>query len=501
MQVPDNATTISDLALRFMGSFDIPGLALAVVSPDGWTLARGHGVRRLGAPAAVGANTVFAIGSTSKAFLSACLSILVDEGRLAWDDTVVGHLPEFAMSDPVVTQMMTVCDLLVHRSGLPLGAGDLMQFPPTDHKAEEVLHALRHFKLARGFRTGYAYDNALYLVAGMLLERVAGTTWQRFVRERILAPLEMSDATAHPVNAATDDRAARHARLGPPTIGMGPLEVVEAKESALIGPAGGLCASATDLVRWMQVQLARGRMSNGTRLWSESRAHEMWTPHTIVSSGPGPSADAPQRSVMTGYALGWGVSDYRSQRMLSHGGSLAGQSSRITLLPERGIGLAILSNSGDTEPVSGLRYALLDQLLGVFGHDWLGATRANIERAHAQVLSLGDLQKNPPTGNPTLALGAYAGRYRDPWYGDVLIGLQAGALHVDFTRTPAFKSVLEPFGTDAFRTRFARGAGEDAVLSFTVADGKVTGLALRALSPIADFSFDFHDLALTPVFE
>jgi CubicO group peptidase (beta-lactamase class C family) len=501
MHTSHDAAAISDLALRFMEAFDIPGLAVAVVSPQGWTLARGHGVRKAGEPAAVGANTVFAIGSTSKAFLSACLAILVDEGRITWDDPVVRHLPKFAMSDPVVTQMMTIRDLLVHRSGLPPGAGDLMQFPPTDHTPADVLKALRHFNLSRGFRTGYAYDNALYLVAGMLLERVSGADWNRFVTERILTPLAMSDAASHPSLIRTADRAARHARLGPPTIGMGPLEAIEALESPLIGPAGGISASAADLVPWMQVQLARGRTNDGARLWSESRADEMWTPHTIVSSGPGPSAEAPQRSVMQGYALGWGVSDYRSRRMLSHGGSLAGQSSRITLLPEQGIGSAILSNSGDTETVSGLRYALLDHLLGVSGFDWLGATQTGIERIHAQVHALGNLDASPPAGTPTLALEAYAGRYRDPWYGDLLLEMKDGVLHADFTRTPAFKSVLEPFGPDAFRTRFARGAGEDAVLSFRIADGRVSALTLRALSPIADFSFDFHDLAFAPVRE
>jgi CubicO group peptidase (beta-lactamase class C family) len=501
MSTSENAAAISDIALRFMTAFEVPGLAVAVVSAQGWTLARGHGVRRLGAPAAVGADTVFAIGSTSKAFLSACLAILVDEGRLGWDDRVTDHLPEFAMSDPVVTEMMTVRDLLVHRSGLPLGAGDLMQFPPTDHTPAEVMQALRHFKLTRGFRTGYAYDNTLYLVAGMLLERVTGMSWDRFVNTRIFVPLDMSDAVSHPSLITTDNRAARHARLGPPTIGMGPLELIEPAESPLIGPAGGVSVSAAGILPWLQVQLGRGRMGSGARLWSEARADEMWAPHTIVSSGPGPSAEAPQRSVMQGYALGWGVSDYRSRRMLSHGGALAGQASRVTLLPDHGIGLAILSNSGETEVVSGLRYALIDHLLGVSGFDWLSATATSIARLHAQVHGMGDLGSTPPEGGPTLALEAYAGRYRDPWYGDLLITLSGGVLSVDFTRTPAFKSALEPFGPDSFRTRFARGAGEDAVMSFGVDDGRVARLTLRALSPIADFSFDFHDLAFEPVRE
>jgi CubicO group peptidase (beta-lactamase class C family) len=490
---------IASTARRFMREFEIPGLALAVVAPGVPPLVQGHGVRTIGEPAEVDGDTVFAIASNTKAFLGACLALLVDEGRLAWDDPVVRHVPEFRMADAAVTSMMTVRDLLVHRSGLPLGAGDLMQFPRTDHTIAEVLAALRHFR-SNGFRNGYAYDNSLYLVAGVLLERVSGLAWPDFVETRVFAPLGMDGAVGLPARVRTANRAARHMRLGPPVIGLGRLEVVPADESPLIGPAGGINASARGLVPWLQVQLARGALPDGGRLWSAARAAEMWTPHTIVSSGAGPTPEQPQRSVMQGYALGWGVSDYRGRRMLTHGGALAGAASRTTLLPEEGIGFTLLSNSGDSEPVSGLRYALLDQLLGVAGPDWLVATRANVAAGERQVLdALADHDFAAPAGALSLALDGYVGRYRDAWYGDLLVTRKGSGLAVNFTRTQAFKGALEPFGADAFRTRFARGAGEDAVLRFAVVEGAFTGITLRALSPIADLSFDFHDLSFKPV--
>jgi len=396
--------------------------------------------------------------------------------------------------------MMTVCDLLVHRSGLPLGAGDLMQFPRTDHTAEEILRALPHFKPATGFRAGYAYDNCLYIVAGILLERVSGLDWNKFVAQRIFEPLRMTDAVANVTLVKTNNRAGRHGRLGPPVRGMGKVEVVPASEGPVIGPAGGINMSVADSIAWLKVQLARGMLPDGRRLWSEGQATEMWTPRTIISTGPGPTADRPQQSVMQGYSLGWGVSDYRGHRMLSHAGGLAGQVTRTTLLPEQGIGLVVYTNSEENDAVSGLRYALIDRLLEVPAFDWLSFSKQTKCSAEAQVReAVGDGDLKAPPGGPSLPLPSYAGRYRDPWYGDVVVSHEAGQLRIDFTRTVAFKSLLEPFGPDAFRTRFARGAGEDAVVTFLVEHGRAVGMAMKALSPLADFSFDFHDLHLSRV--
>jgi len=495
-----SAEGIDAIVASFMREFEIPGIGVAVVGPDQPVFLKGYGVRTLGQPAPVDIHTQFAIASNSKAFLTACLALLVDDGKLGWEDPVVKHLPEFRMYDPCVTTMMTVRDLLVHRSGLPLGAGDLLQFPVTDRTAEDVLHALPFFKPARGFRAGYAYDNCLYIVAGILLKRVSGLSWDEFVSQRIFQPLGMKDAVSNSTLLRGENHVGRHARLGPPVIGMGRLEVVSPVETPVIGPAGGVNVSVAEIVPWLQVQLGKGVLPGGKRLWSEEQSAEMWKPQTITASGPGATADEPQRSVMSGYALGWGVADYRGRRMLSHAGGLIGQITRTTLLPEQGLGFVVYSNTQDDEPVSGLRYALLDHLLGAPPHDWIGATRRKIEDQKAEVIkAVGAGDFTSPPGRPSLPLAAYAGRYRDPWYGDVIVALKGDGLAIDFTHTPAFKSHLEPFGPDAFRTRFARGAGEDAVVSFEVKEGRVSGASMRALSPIADFSFDFQDLSFSRV--
>jgi len=501
--LPDVAVT--RLVEQFMREFDIPGIAVALVRPGVPPLVRGFGVRTLGQPGLVDVHTVFAIASHSKAFLAACFALLVDEGRLDWDDPVVKYLPEFRMYDSAVTAMMTVRDLFVHRSGLPLGAGDLLQFPKSDRTREDILNALRFLKPVRGFRSGFAYDNSLYIVAGIVLERIAGIDWDRFVTQRIFEPLGMRDAVSNISRVRGENRAGRHARLGPPVRGLGRLQVIAPEETALAGPAGGINVSVSSIVPWLEVQLSRGVMHDGRRLWSAAQSDEMWRPQTITSSGPGPTAEMPQRAVLQAYALGWYVTDYRGRRMLWHRGTQLGQVGQIALLPEQGVGLVVYSNTEDAEPISGLRYALLDHALGAADHagvaayDWVAATRRNMAKAEAEVRSLvagGDIKV--PAGGPTLPLDNYAGRYRDPWYGDIVIARRGRRLAIDFTRTASFKGALEPFGIDTFRTRFAPEI-EDAVVTFLIEDGEVTEIRMTALSPLADFSFDFQDLDFRPV--
>lgn len=480
---------------RFMTAFDLPGVGVAIIRPRRPLFLAGYGVRTMGRPQRVDRDTLFGIASNSKSFTAAILAMMVDEGRIGWEDPVIKHLPEFAMSDPEVTRMMTVRDLLCHRSGLALGAGDLMQFPMSDRTPEEVLHGLRYLPLARGFRSGYAYDNILYLVAGLLIERVSGMPWEDNVTRRIFRPLGMRTALPFLDPAREPNVAGRHARLGPPVRGLGPQRVIAPDEGKLIEAAGGIQASVTDISRWLMVQLGKGQIAGGPRLWSEKQAAELWTPEVITSAGPGPSADEPTRSVMSGYALGWFVSEYRDRRLIAHSGGLSGQVTHTAFFPEDGYAVAVFTNAEDGVAAAGLRNAIIDHALNVPPFDWVAWAKrkaaANAEQVR-QALASGSLVA--PAGGPSLPLEAYVGRYRDPWYGDVVIARNRDVLTIDFTRSPTFKSVLEPFGPDSFRTRFPTGAGEDAVVSFVVANGRTDRIRMKALSPLADFSYDFHDL-------
>jgi len=490
---------IDAIVAPFLTAFDTPGVAVAIVRPGMSAFVKGYGVRTLGKPGAVDAHTRFGIASHSKAFTAAALALLVDAGTIGWEDLVTKHLPEFKMYDPAVTAMMTVRDLLVHRSGLPLGAGDLMFFPQSSHVAEDVLAALPYLKPARGFRAGYDYDNILYLVAGVLIHRVTGIPWDKFVETRLFAPIGMADAVGSRGSLRTDNVAGRHARLGPPLRGIGKMEVIQPDEGPMVDAAGGINASVTDMAKWLQLQLDHGKLPGGKQVWSAAQAREMWTPQTITSFSDGPTAENPVRPILQTYALGWFVQDYRGLRMIQHSGGLSGQVTYTGLLPARGIGVSIVTNVEDGVSAA-IRNAILDRLIDAPAFDWVGAYRSRMKAGQDEALASieGGIDK-APAGKPSLPLKAYAGRYRDPWYGDVVVSEKGGKLSIDFVPTPVFRSVLEPWGPDAFRTRFAKGAGEDAVVTFAVKEGAVTGMTMKALSPLADFSYDFHHLDFAPV--
>lgn len=488
------ADPLDAIVTGFMSAFEIPGVAVALIRPNEPVITRAYGIRTLGRRERVDTDSLFGIASNSKAFTAAALALLVEDGKVAWDQPVLRYLPDFQMSDRHATELLTVRDLLVHRSGLALGAGDLMQFPLSDHTREDIYRGLRHLPLARGFRSGYAYDNILYLVAGILIERLSGQSWEDFVTARLFRPLGMRSAVANRPLLRTSNVVGRHVRLGPPLRGFGPLARIEPDEGPTVAAAGGIHASISDIVPWLQSQLGKGALPGGARLWSDAQNEEMWTPQVITSSTAGPTPERPTRSVLTGYALGWFVQDYRGRRLIHHSGGLSGQITYTGFFPEHGLAFAVFTNTEDGS-VGGLRNAVVDHLLGETGFDWLPATRGRIAAGEADALAAagGDFNRAPP-GGPSLPLSAYAGRYRDPWYGDLVVTQRGRTLHLDFTRTPVFKSLLEPFGPDTFRTRFPQGAGEDAVVSFVVENGAVARLKLKALSPFADFSYDFHDL-------
>ncbi|WP_343517762.1 serine hydrolase [Sphingomonas sp.] len=491
---------VDTIVANFMRAFETPGIGVAIVRKGQPAWLKGYGVRTMGRPGPVDAHTRFGIASNSKAFTAAAVAMLVEEGKLGWDEPLTRYLPEFKMHDPAVTGMFTVRDLLVHRSGLPLGAGDLMYFPQSTADAAQVMRALQFLRPVRGFRTGYDYDNILYIVAGILIERISGKSWRAFVGERLLAPLGMADAVTSRELLRTDNVAGRHARLGPPVRGVGPMRAIKPDEAPLIDAGAGINASVTDIAKWLEVQLALGELPGGKRLWSKDSAAEMWKPQVIISSSDGGTDANPARPVMSGYALGWIVQDFRGRRLISHSGGLSGQVTQTAMIPSAGIGVAVFSNTEDSVS-GGIRNAILDHLLGTApSYDWVASyVRRNKQAQDEAIASTSAGDAKPPGGKPSLPLAAYAGRYRDAWYGDIVVTAKGKALHIEFVPTAAFRSVLEPWGTDSFRTRFVAGTGEDAVVTFAVADGKVTGVKMKALSPLADFSYDFHHLDFVPV--
>lgn len=483
----------------------VPGMAIAIVEQGKIVHAKGYGVRKLGAPETVDADTIFPTGSTGKAFTAAALAILVDDGKLDWNDKVIDHLPDFRMYDAWVTREMTILDLLVHRSGLGLGAGDLLFIPRTSRSRADIVHALRDIKPATSFRSNYAYDNILYIVAGEVIAAASGQDFESFMRERVFKPAGMSTSVSDEKDRfANPNRAQPHARLDPRLRGMGPQQVLPEREGlGQVGAAaGGLSSSANDLARWLQVQLAQGALPGGDkRLYSEASAQAMWTPQIPVpiSRYPAPITDiTPQFS---SYALGWNVQDYRGVKVIQHGGAVFGVLTFIVLVPERNLGISMQINSEDVGVMRGLGYELLDHYLGFEPRDWV----ADFDTWYQQRLQggLGALEASGKqarkVSRPSLPASGYAGSYVDAWYGKIAISEGNGKLRIDFQQTPNMAGNLSHWHYDTFRADWDDSSLEPAYVTFALdADGKVARMTMKPVSPLADFSYDYQDLLFTP---
>ena len=486
-------------------SLGVPGVSIAIVEDGKTTLARGYGIRDLGTPEPVTADTIFSTGSTGKAFTVAALAILVDEGRIGWDDKVIDHMPDFRMYDPWVTREMTIRDLLVHRSGLGLGAGDLLFVPRSDLSRRESVRRLRHIKPATSFRSGYAYDNVLYMVVGQLIEEVTGQTWEAFVQQRIYAPLRMTHSTVDDKGRlASANRARGHGRLNGAIRGVGDQEPLDesADLAANAAPAGSLAISANDMTRWLLVQLARGKLPEGEgRLFSEEASAEMWNPVVVQPIDPRPDSLRPTQPMFYTYALGWDVQDYRGAKIIWHGGAVFGSLAAVVLIPDRNIGFSVAINSEEGEVVRGLMYELLDHYLDLPRGDWPEKLRAYKQgRIDEAVKALQASSAKPAKVGPSLPIAGYAGDYADPWYGTIRIRADKGRLSIDFPHSPGMKATLAHWQYETFRTEFTEKSIEPAYVTFQLdAEGEVERVTMKAVSPLADFSYDYHDLLFTPV--
>jgi len=482
----------------------VPGMAVAIVENDQVTFAKGFGVKALGKPDRVDADTIFPTGSTGKAATVAALAVLVDQGKIGWDDKVIDHLPGFQMYDPWVTRELTIRDLLVHRSGLGLGEGDLLFVPRTNLTRAESVRRLRYLKPATSFRSGFAYDNVLYMVAGQLIEAVSGETWEKFVAEHVLKPAGMLHSTSDAeARFANPNRAQPHARMNGGLRGAGDQQLLDERDELgrTAAPAGGLAVSANDMARWLLIQLDGGKIPGGTeRLFSEAAHVQMWRPVVPQPIAERPEALKPTQPIFSNYALGWDVDDYRGAKVIWHGGAVFGFLTAVVLIPEKHVGFSIMINSEDGEIIRGLMYELLDHYLGLPRTDWVAKYRAEKQRRVNEALTALKAQASKPADvGPSLAVDRYAGTYTDPWYGNIEVVAADGKLRIDFKSTPRMSGTLEHYQYDTFVTRFDDKTIEPAYVTFNLdADGKVERVTMKAVSPIADFSYDYHDLLFTP---
>ncbi|MFZ1701355.1 MAG: serine hydrolase [Pyrinomonadaceae bacterium] len=440
-EIDDYATNVTQTWQDKSGA----GMAIAIVKDDKVVSAKGYGIRELGKPERVNADTVFAIASNSKAFTTASLAILVDEKKLAWDDKVSKYLPDFQMYDPWVTSELTIRDLVTHRVGLDTFSGDLLWYDST-YSPSEILSRVRFLKPVSSFRTRFGYQNLMFIAAGKVIEKVSGKSWCSFVTERILSPLGMS-RTVCTINDLPDNAAWPHNESG------GKLHRLDRGNVDGAYSAAALNSSVNDLSKWVRTQLAGGKFE-GKQIFSAAQGWQMHQQYLANQIGP-QSPDGRQPRHFSGVGMGWFVFDYYGRKIINHSGGLDGMLSYTVLIPEEKTGFVILTNS--ESPMFAI---MMNKIVDVFADapkrdynaDGIARMDAGKKNDAAEAAKV-DAARVPNT-KPSLALSSYAGTYTDKMYGDVTIAEENGKLVMRFLPSPNFVADLEHWNYDTFQIKW-----------------------------------------------
>lgn len=433
---------------KMLSDWESPGLAVAIVKDDSVIFSKGYGLRELGKPELVDEHTLFAVGSQTKSFTAAALAILVDEGKLKWDDPVVKYLPEFQLADPEMTRLLSIRDCLTHRSGFDSLSA---QFLFTDLTREEILRRYRFAKPVGVFRSSFDYNNILFLLAGQIIPAVTGMSWDDFVTERIFKPLQMKASTTSITRSAQDaNRASAHEVID------GNIRKIPLLNADNYAPAGSINSNLADMAQWLRLQLGQGTYDH-KRIISAEAMNEMHSPQVMVSfprifqEMPVVSTFAVLRSqpLFLTYGLGWFIQEYRGKKLLHHGGDIEGQRCQLGFIPEMNLGLVVFSNVHPSILVEAVLFSVVDAFLGGESRDWSGKWLSSVRAYRAQAAEAQKqrfattTRRNPPSA----PLERFAGLYDSAAYGPARVVLVDGALTLRLGR---LTSPLRHFQANTF---------------------------------------------------
>lgn len=482
---------IDSVAEKTLKTFNVPGVAVAVIKDGKVIHAKGYGVRSIKTNQKVDEHTLFGVASNTKAITAAALGILVDEKKITWDTKVTDVIPEFKMYDPYVTNEFTIRDLLTHRSGLGLGAGDLMIWPDSSTVTKsQLIHNLRYLKPVSSFRTKYDYDNLLYIVAGDVVARVSGITYEDFIETRIIKPLGMSKTAASwyrlkDRSNVIDGHAPYEGKLLPVGLSFG--EVANA--------AGGIYSSVTDMSKWVIAMLNGGKYGDNLekKLFSTAVHKELWTPQTIIAGG--------NPSSFSSYGLGWFLSNVNGSFQASHTGGLSGIVTQVTILPEQKLGIIVLTNQQSGAAFNSITNSIKDGYLNIKGMDRIKTYNDNRLRNEKQADEIvaktwADIAASQNANATKPEPKNFYGTFKDAWFGEVTISEVNGKMHFQAKNAPKLRGDMTYYKGNTFIVKwYDRSLDADAFVNFGLTnDGKAEGFKMASISPLTDFSFDFQDL-------
>lgn len=475
---------------KALADWRVPGMAVAIIKGGEVIVQNGYGVRRLGSGIPVDSHTMFALHSNTKAFTTTALAILVDEGKVAWDDPVRAYVPYFKLYDCRVSEDVRIRELLCHRTGLTTFSGELMWYE-TCLTPRQVIERMQYLQPRGGARRmSRGYTSLHYIVAGEIVRIASGMqSWDEFVQARILRPLDMTRT----VTSAGELGDVENLATGHWLATSGPIPVEWCRRRDPGAATGGMISTASDMSKWLMLHLARGKTREGEALFSERAYDDMWRPHSLLRITPTHQELAPSTHFRA-YGLGWTMCDYKGRKILSHFGEGGGMSSRVVVVPEEDLAFAILTNSYSELPIA-MSNVVLDVFLGGQGPDWSGrmladhlAARRDFEARIARCMEPVVENSRPP-----MDLACYAGRYHDKLYGEAFIEASERSLTLRFEANPDLVADLTHLHHDTFAMDFRRKAPPfmGGNLTFSTDDrANVTGFAMNV--PSDDFLF--HEL-------
>ncbi|MCK4858111.1 MAG: serine hydrolase [candidate division Zixibacteria bacterium] len=417
-------------------SWQVPGVGLAIVKDGEIILSKGFGYRHLTDSLPVTSKTLFAIGSSTKAFTTLAMGILVDKGLLDWDEPVREYLPDFELHDEYASRRMTPRDLVTHRSGLP--RHDLMWYN-SPYSRREIYDRLRYLEPNEELRVTFQYQNLMFMTAGYLIGRLSSGTWEDFVRQRIFSPLGMTGSNLSVLESQqAPDYALPYEKDDEDII-----KEIPFREISAVGPAGSINSCADDMAQWLLLQLGDGKIGD-TEIIAAANLAQMHVPYMVFSQG----ITEPER-IPRGYGLGWFAEVYRGHNMVHHGGNIDGFSALVSLLPEDDIGVVVLANLNAT-PLPGIvRLYVSDLLLGLEPIDWHGKAKLRVEQAKAaQDKEKEETIDRVSSTKPSHKLEEYTGEYEHAGYGVIKIELDGKNLKGTFND---IEMPLEHWHYDIFR--------------------------------------------------
>jgi len=487
------------LVEKSMEKFNVIGVAVGIVKDRIIVHNKGYGLKSIETKEKVNRHTNFAIASNTKAFTTAALSILVDEGKLSWQDKVKNHIPEFKMYNDYITENFNIQDLLTHRSGLGLGAGDLMIWPGgTNTTIDELLSCFQYFKPVSAFRTKYDYDNILYYVAGEIISRVSGISWEEFVKTRIMEPLNMDNSFSSLMKIADRSNIAT-----PHSTETGHLKTIAhylRDPKKINGAPGAIIANVDDLCNWMLVHLNKGKYGENLekQLFSEANQREMWKIHTTREANP----DSRYNSHFAGYGLGWGLKDVNANMVVSHTGSLPGMLSKTIMIPDLHLGIVVLTNTanGGAGVFKSVTQTIIDSYLGLDDFGWTDKYYKQFMNSQSKADSVTKQvwDKVKSTNDDHINVEDYVGVYKDKWFGKTEVFKNDGQLWFKCYRSPKLNGPMYYYNANTFVIKWEyQDMNGDAFTIFALdEEGSAQSIRMKGISPNIDFSFDFQDLDL-----